>query len=306
MRVLVTGGAGFIGGHVAVFLSEKGYEVTALDNLERPSRSSLERLREAGVPLLVSDLREEASCSGFDVVVHAAAYIDVAESVEKPAEYFENNVVATAKLAKACAESGVKLFVFLSSAAVYGEPAYLPVREDHPARPISPYGLSKLAAEQVLELFNRVYGLSYLTFRLFNVYGPGQSAAYAGVIAKFVERAARGLPPVIFGDGEQTRDFIHVRDVARALLRALEREVKNEVFNIASGKPTSILELARLVLKLAGLRAEPVFEKPRPGDIKHSYADITKARQLLGFQPAVSLEEGLSELLSVARASASR
>ncbi|MEM0335665.1 MAG: NAD-dependent epimerase/dehydratase family protein [Thermofilum sp.] len=300
MKVLVTGGAGFVGGHVALLLAEKGYSVVALDNLERPSRYTLSRLREAGVQLVVSDVRGQVSCAGFDAVVHAAAYIDVAESVEKPLEYFENNAIATAKLAKACSDSGAELFIYLSSAAVYGEPTYLPVREDHPTRPISPYGLSKLMGEQVLEVFSKVYGLSYLTLRLFNVYGPGQSAAYAGVIAKFVERAARGLPPVIFGDGSQTRDFVHVRDVARAVLAALERGLRNEVLNVASGKPTSILELAKLVTRLAGLELEPVYDRPRPGDVKHSYADIAKARERLGFQPLVSLEEGVRELLDLA------
>lgn len=301
MRVLVTGGAGFIGGHVSLLLAEKGYTVVALDNLERPSRYTLARLREAGVQLVVSDIRGPVSCTGFDAVVHAAAYIDVAESVEKPLEYFENNAVATARLAKSCSDAGAKLFIYLSSAAVYGEPLYLPVREDHPTRPISPYGLSKLMGEQVLEVFSRTYGLSYVTLRLFNVYGPGQSAAYAGVVAKFVERAVQGLPPLILGDGRQTRDFVHVRDVAKAVIAALERGLRNEVLNIASGRPTSILELAELVTEMAGLNFEPVFDKPRPGDIRHSYADISKARELLGFQPSTSLREGVRELLEIAR-----
>uniref|UniRef100_A0A7C3SPJ7 NAD-dependent epimerase/dehydratase family protein n=1 Tax=Thermofilum pendens TaxID=2269 RepID=A0A7C3SPJ7_THEPE len=300
MRVLVTGGAGFIGGHVALSLAERGYEVVVLDNLERSSPLLLTRLREAGLPVLVGDVRSFHDYGGYDVVVHAAAYIDVAESVEKPVEYLENNAVATARVAKACAESGA-LMVYMSSAAVYGEPESLPLREDHPTRPISPYGLSKLVGEQVLHVFAKTYGLRYVALRLFNVYGPGQSTAYAGVVSRFVERAARGLPPVIYGDGLQTRDFVHVRDVARAVHLSVEQGVSNEVFNIATGRPTTILELARLVCRLAGVEAEPIFERPRPGDIKHSYADISKATSLLGYRPAVSLEEGLKELLDLHR-----
>ena len=305
MRVLVTGGAGFIGGHVALSLAERGYEVVVLDNLERPSSLLLARLREAGLPVLVGDVRSFHDCGGYDVVVHAAAYIDVAESVEKPVEYLENNAVATARVAKACAGSGA-LLVYMSSAAVYGEPESLPLREDHPTRPISPYGLSKLVGEQVLQVFARTYGLRYVALRLFNVYGPGQSSAYAGVVSRFVERAARGLPPVIYGDGLQTRDFVHVRDVARAVHLCVERGVVNEVLNVATGRPTTILELARLVCRLAGIGAEPLFEKPRPGDIRHSYADISKAESLLGYKPTVSLEEGLRELLDLYRSAQGR
>uniref|UniRef100_A0A7J3X6K3 NAD-dependent epimerase/dehydratase family protein n=1 Tax=Thermofilum pendens TaxID=2269 RepID=A0A7J3X6K3_THEPE len=300
MRVLVTGGAGFIGGHVALSLAERGYEVAVLDNLERPSPLLLARLREAGLPVLVGDVRSFYGCRGYDVVVHAAAYIDVAESVEKPVEYLENNAVATARVAKACAESGA-LVIYMSSAAVYGEPESLPLREDHPTRPISPYGLSKLVGEQVLQVFARTYGLRYVVLRLFNVYGPGQSSAYAGVVSKFAERAARGLPPIIYGDGLQTRDFVHVRDVARAVHLCMEQGASNEVFNIATGRPTTILELAKLVCRLAGVEAELIFEKPRPGDIRHSYADISKASSLLGYKPTVSLEEGLKELLDLYR-----
>ena len=283
VRVVVTGGAGFIGSHVAVWLAERGFKVVAVDSLERAS--AVRRLEEAGVPLVVGDVRF-VDLPPADAVVHAAAYISVEESWERPYDYMWNNAAATAKVAKQCAERGARL-VYISSAAVYGEPVRLPVSEDHPTRPLSPYGLSKLAGERVVEMLTP--GAAVL--RLFNVYGPGQRGPYAGVITKFLERARRGLPPVIYGDGGQTRDFVHVSDVARFVEVVLDRGASG-VFNVGSGRAVSIRELAGFVMSLAGLDGGPVYAPPRPGDIKHSVADVTKARGL-GWEPRVGIEEGL-------------
>ena len=266
------------------------------DNMERASRLGLERLRSTGIPVERVDAARATDLRGFDVVIHCAAYIDVAESIEKPGIYFSNNVAGTAYIAKASADAG-SLMVYISSASVYGDPVRVPIPEDHPLRPISPYGLSKAMGEQVVELFSRIYGLRYVILRLFNVYGPGQSGSYAGVITRFIESVLRGELPRIYGDGGQTRDFIHVADVARAVELAIEGRTYNEVFNIGSGKQISILELARLIMRLAGLGGEPVFDKPRPGDIRHSYADISKAKKILGFEPSISLEKGVGDLL---------
>lgn len=260
--------------------------MVAVDNLERAS--ALKRLEEVGVPLVVGDVRH-VDLPPADVVVHAAAYISVDESWERPYDYMWNNAAATARVAKRCAETGAYL-VYISSAAVYGEPQRLPIDEGHPTKPLSPYGLSKLAGEQITQML--APGAAVL--RLFNVYGPGQTGPYAGVISKFVERAKRGLPPVIYGDGTQTRDFIHVADVARLVEVVLDCGAAG-VYNVGTGRAVSIRELAAVVMRLAGLGGEPLYGPPRPGDIKHSAADVSKAKSL-GWQPQMPLEEGLRRL----------
>jgi len=258
----------------------------AVDNLERAS--AVRRLEEVGVPLVVGDVRS-VDLPPADAVVHAAAYISVEESWERPYDYMWNNAAATARVAKQCAKTGARL-IYISSAAVYGEPQRLPIDESHPTKPLSPYGLSKLAGEQVAQML--APGAAVL--RLFNVYGPGQTGPYAGVVSKFIERAKRGLPPVIYGDGSQTRDFIHVADVARLIEVVLDRGAAG-VFNVGTGRAVSIKELAAIVMRLAGLGGEPLYGPPRPGDIKHSAADVSKAKSL-GWQPHIPLEEGLRRL----------
>ncbi len=298
-KVVITGGAGFIGHNVALLLASDGYEVIVVDTLERASRQSVEKLKAEGVPILQLDVRDrvaiERAIRGADFAVHAAAYVSVEESLEKPELYMENNVLGTLSVARACLEAGVPL-LYLSSAAVYGDPEKLPIDESHPTKPLSPYGLSKLFGEEVLELYGR-HGLEYVIFRLFNVYGPGQTSSYAGVITRFVERAVKRQALTIYGDGTQTRDFVHVRDVARAVELALKRKPFGEKINIASGRPVSINELALIVKRLACEDCRIEYAPPRPGDIKHSYADIRKAQSLLGFQPSISLEEGLRDLI---------
>ncbi|MBC7130043.1 NAD-dependent epimerase/dehydratase family protein [Candidatus Bathyarchaeota archaeon] len=299
MKVLVTGGAGFIGHNTAIFLKNHGYEVAAFDNLKRATKFALERLSIHHVPLIKGDtLSAKAlknALAGVDVVVHAAAYISVEESTRKPALYFRNNVAGTANVADACLRKGIKL-IYISSAAVYGNPVALPISETHPTKPISPYGLTKLMGEQAVKFYAE-QGLKYAILRLFNVYGPGQSSAYAGVITRFIENLSKNKPPTIHGDGQQTRDFIHVYDVAEAIKLAMEKSVENETINIASGKPTTIKELAQLTITQANPNLKPVYAKPRPGDIKHSHADTSKAERLLGFKPKINLEQGLKELL---------
>jgi len=282
---VVTGGAGFVGSHVAAYLAERGFRVVAVDNLERAS--AVKRLEEAGVPLVVGDVRH-MDLPPADAVVHAAAYISVDESWERPYDYMWNNA-ATARVAKQCAETGARL-IYISSAAVYGEPQHLPIDESHSTRPLSPYGLSKLVGEQMTQML--APGAAVL--RLFNVYGPGQTGTYAGVVSKFIERAKRGLPPVIYGDGTQTRDFIHVADVARFVEVVLDRGAAG-VYNVGTSRAVSIRELAAIVMRLAGLGGEPLYAPPRPGDIKHSAADVSKARAL-GWEPQMPLEEGLRRL----------
>ncbi|MEM2078849.1 MAG: SDR family NAD(P)-dependent oxidoreductase [Thermosphaera sp.] len=297
MRVLITGGAGFIGHNVARYLAKRGYDVVVVDTMERSSAFALRRLEELGVPIVRADVREYGGYGGVDVVVHAAAYVSVEESVREPIKYFENNVLGTARVGYECGKRGIRL-VYLSSAAVYGEPLKLPIGEDHPVRPLSPYGLSKLQGEEVLKVFASIYGLKYVTLRLFNVYGPGQSSSYAGVVTVFLEKASRGEPLVIYGEGTQTRDFVCVEDVAKVIEHIVREEVfDNEVYNIGSGKPTTIEELARTIMKLLGRELPIVRMPPRPGDITHSVADISKIVRLTQLKPT-PLEEGLKKTIS--------
>ncbi|MEM2293940.1 MAG: GDP-mannose 4,6-dehydratase [Candidatus Bathyarchaeia archaeon] len=300
MKVLITGGAGFIGHNVAIFLRDFGFDVAVFDNLKRSAEFSVKRLAERNIPLIKGDVLNAHTLNealrDVDVVIHAAAYINVKESFKRPTLYLKNNVIGTASVAEACLNKGVKLLIYLSSAAVYGEPISTPISETHPTNPISPYGLSKMMGEEVVKFYSK-YGLKHVILRLFNVYGPRQSKAYAGVITRFIERAVEGFQPIIYGDGEQTRDFVHVKDVSEAIKQTMERDVVNETFNIGSGAPTKIKELANLVINLANLKCKPVYRHPRAGDIKHSYADISKAKRLLGFRPKVSLKEGLKELI---------
>jgi len=300
MKVLITGGAGFIGHNLAIRLKNNGFEVSVLDSLERSTGFAVERLKEESITVLRAGVKStdvvKNALKGVDAVVHAAAYTDVAESMENPVLYLDNNALGTALVAEASLKTGVGLFIYLSSAAVYGDPVRLPVDENHPTRPLSPYGLSKLMGEDVVKFFSRL-GLRYVVLRLFNVYGPGQNAAYAGVITRFLERVSNSLPPVVYGDGEQTRDFIHVDDVSKAVELALRLKCFNDVFNIGSGSPVRIRDLARLVMRLNRVEGEPVYAASRPGDIKHSYADVSKARITLGFEPRIGLEEGLRRLV---------
>ncbi|MDW8034562.1 MAG: NAD-dependent epimerase/dehydratase family protein [Nitrososphaerota archaeon] len=300
MKILITGGAGFIGHNLAIYLKNNGFNVEVLDSLERSTDFAIKRLKEAGIPIIRASITTIDGIKGFfkeaNIVIHTAAYVDVVESMEKPLMYFENNILGTASVAKASLESDVDLLIYLSSAAVYGNPIRLPIDENHPTRPISPYGLSKLMGEEIVRFFS-IHGLKQTVLRLFNVYGPGQNAAYAGVITKFLERARNGLPPIIYGNGEQTRDFIHVDDVAEAIKLVLKTECIGEILNIGSGEPIKIRDLAFSIMKLCGMNEEPIYNSERRGDIKHSYADITKARTLIGFNPRIELEYGLRKLL---------
>jgi len=301
VRVLITGGAGFIGHNLALHLVNSGFNVVVYDSLERASSLGVSKLREKNIPIIVGDVRDEVklrnSLKGVDVVVHAAAYVDVEESVRRPLMYFSNNVLGTVSIAKCSLESNVDFLAYLSSAAVYGNPKYIPIDENHPTEPISPYGLTKLMGEHVLRFYSRIYGLKKAILRIFNVYGPGQTGSYAGVVSKFIERVKRGLPPIIYGDGFQTRDFIHVDDVCEAIRLLIEKRVC-DVFNVASGREVSINELANIVLRIAKFNVKPIYEAGRPSDIRRSVADISKIVRVLGFKPRISLEQGLEMLFN--------
>jgi len=305
LKVLITGGAGFIGHHLAIYLKNLGYDVTCVDNLLRSSKEAINALRDEGINLLVADVTDYHSLSNAlkdsrpDVIVHAAALISVTESFIIPDEYIKCNAIGTLNAARLGCELGIDRFIYISSAAVYGNPIKLPIAEDHPLNPISPYGLSKLMGEEVVKLYSRICGVKYVILRLFNVYGLRQPLnEYSGVVRKFVERVSMGLSPIIYGDGSQSRDFIHVTDVCRAVELSLSTKAFNDVYNVGSGRPISINELAELIISASGLNLKPIYEAPRAGDIKHSYADISKICNRLGFKPSVTIEEGIKELIT--------
>ncbi|MCC6050604.1 MAG: SDR family NAD(P)-dependent oxidoreductase [Thermofilum sp.] len=295
MRVLVTGGAGFIGSRLVARLAREGEEVVVLDDFSRGSEANLKGL-EGTVRVVRGDVRDPRSVGeaarGAEGVVHLAALIDVAESVEKPDLYFDVNVRGTLNVLETARSAEV--FVFASSAAVYGDPVRLPIAEDHPLRPLSPYGATKVAGEALVHAYAAARGFRPVILRLFNVYGPKQSRAYAGVVTEFVKRVLRGEPPLIYGDGTQSRDFVFVDDVVEYFVRALRTEEVRGIYNVGSGKAVSVLELAELVAKVLGRpELKPVHAPPRPGDIKHSVADISRAVRDFGYRPRVALEEGL-------------
>lgn len=302
-KILVTGGAGFIGSHIVDRLVNANYEVRVIDDLFTGKFANVhDHMKSGKVGFVKGDVREREvvrKCvHDVDVVIHLAAVSNVSFSIKHSSLTHEINVGGTLNLLDSCLNGNVKKFIFISSCSVYGEPNYLPIDEDHPTRPISPYATSKLAAERYCRIFQKEHGLKTVILRLFNVYGSRQALGdYSGVITQFVERVIRELPLIVYGDGCQTRDFVHVWDVADTVLKTLKNgNGEGEVFNIAFGKSTSLNELAKTVLKLADANLDIIYEKPRPADLKHSFADISKARKLLGYRPKIPLENGLRTL----------
>jgi len=300
MSVLVTGGAGFIGSHTAELLVKEGYEVRILDNLDSGSVENLSSVLDKA-KLIVGDIRDtnilKQAMSDSQYIIHLAAVVSVDEAIEDPIKTFEVNCQATVQLLELARIFDVEKVVYASSTAVYGEPSQIPLREDHPTRPINPYGASKLAGESIMEAYNKTYALPTISLRYFNVYGPRmRGGQYAGVISKFLEAAKKNKQLKIFGDGGQTRDFIHVYDVAIANKIALESHEVG-VFNIGTGIETRIIDLANLIIQLVKSQSQIIFVEPRPGDIYRSVADITRARRSLGWEPRISLREGLKELI---------
>ena len=301
--VLVTGGAGFIGSHLVDRLVSGGYGVRVLDNLSTGKFDNIAgHLGSGMVDFVKGDVRDDElvakSVQGVDVVFHLAAVTGVPFSVLNPELTADVNVWGTLNLLVSSVREKVARFVFVSSGAVYGEPQRLPVKESDATGPISPFADSKVAAEGFcLGLHARRF-LKSVVFRLFNVYGPRESAnGCCGVITKFFDHSRKGLPLTIYGDGLQTRDFVHVYDVVDAMAMVLDdRGVDGQVLNIGSGQPTTLKELAAMILKFRGRVSDLVHAAWRPGDIRQSFADISKARRLLGYEPKVTLTEGLRGL----------
>jgi UDP-glucose 4-epimerase len=304
MKALVTGGAGFIGSNLVSLLLQDGHEVVVLDNLMSGYRENLAPLPRAR--LVEGDVRDEralgAAAAGCEVIFHLAASVGNTRSIEHPIDDAEINVIGTLRVLEAARRVGARKVVFSSSAGIFGELKTIPIREDHPAEPDSPYGASKLGAEKLCLAYAKLYPLDCVCLRYFNVYGVNQRYdAYGNVIPIFAHRALRGQPLVIHGDGEQTRDFVNVRDVAAANYRAAMARGVSGAFNVASGTRISINRLASMIAAAGGLDVAIEHGPTRRGDVRHSLADVSAARAGFGFDPLVTLEDGLREYMAWAK-----
>jgi UDP-glucose 4-epimerase len=315
MRSLVTGGAGFIGSHIVDALVSRGDRVTVVDNLSSGRQSNLGGALQAGAAvceLCEADVRDAGDMARIfaraqpEVVFHLAAQIDVRHSVEHPAGDAESNVLGTIAVLEAARACGARRVVNSSTGGgLYGNASVFPTPEDHPVRPLAPYGQGKYAAEGYCELYTRLHGLSTVSLRYGNVYGPRQDVyGEAGVIAIFCGRLASGVRPTVFGDGSQTRDWVDVSDVARANLRAADAgaDLTGPV-NIGTGREISVLEVLGTLARVwggdrGGERVEPEFAPPRAGEVQRSCLDVTRAREALGWEAQVGLEDGLRAILA--------
>lgn len=307
MRVLVTGGAGFIGSNVADRLLELGHRVTVMDDLSTGFPENVN----PDADFLRLDIRspeaaEAVANGGFDAICHHAAQMDVRKSVREPVFDSSVNIGGTLNLLEAARLSGVKRVVYASTGgAVYGEPEYIPVREDHPINPICHYGVSKHTVEHYLFLYRRLYGTGYVVLRYPNVYGPRQNPrGEAGVTAIFAVKYLGGTPPRINGDGEQLRDYVHVRDVAEANVLALDParpQLDGGIFNIGWGRGRSVNELDRIIRGFVGTDLLPEYGPPLPEEILRVSLDSTRAREILGWKPTIPFETGLKDLVEYHR-----
>jgi nucleoside-diphosphate-sugar epimerase len=301
-RFLVTGGAGFIGSHLAEELSRRSAGVRVVDSLITGKRRNLDHLK--GVEFLEGDLADlsvaKRAVEGCTYVLHQAAIPSVPRSVQDPITSNRANIDATLNVLVAARDAGVKRVVYAGSSSAYGNTETLPKHEEMPTGPLSPYALQKLVGEQYMQMFTRLYRLETVTIRYFNVFGPRQdpSSPYSGVISLFISALVDGRQPTIYGNGEQTRDFTYVANVVDGVLRACEApKASGEVINVATGGRISLNELFQTVRRLTGSSVEPIYGPERAGDVRDSQADITKARELLGYTPSVMLEEGLKRTL---------
>jgi UDP-glucose 4-epimerase len=305
-RALVTGGCGFIGSHIVDELLNRGIETYVLDNLSTGKMENIDKHMDNDLfHFVYGDISEIPQIfrgrEGFEVVFHEAAIASVTLSVTNPNLVFESNVYSTFKLLNFCKNMGVKRLVFASSSAVYGDLQGQDLSEDNYCRPASPYGSSKVAIEHFLHSYWKTYGLETVSLRYFNVYGPRQSNnEYSGVITIFVNRLMRNEPLTIYGDGNQIRDFINVKDIVKANILAMESEMAvGQTINVGTGLQTSILDLAQMVKRVAGKENIPIiFSEERLGDIKKSISETTRAKGLLGFVPKTTLNAGLEEFVT--------
>jgi len=296
MKLLVTGGGGFIGSNLANLLVKKGYEIRILDNFSTGYRKNLLNF---DMEIIDGDVRDKEcvnkAMNGVEIVFHLAAHIGNVKSLNNPYEDSEINVLGTINILEA-ARKGVKKIVYSSSAAIFGELLTMPIDENHLQNPDSPYGVSKLSAEKQMLCFAKLYDMTVVCLRYFNVYGVHQRYdAYGNVIPIFANRLFSGKPLIIYGGGEQTRDFVNVKDVAKANFLASQKAEKSGVYNVGSGTNITVNYLAQIVQESSGISTAIQYEAPRKGEVKHCKADITKIKNELGFEPDADIKTGLKE-----------
>lgn len=301
---LVTGGCGFIGSHICEALVAEGHSVRILDNLSSGNMQNVEHLK-GKVEVIIEDIchpaEVEKAANGVDYIFHEAALVSVFDSVDRPELNHDVNLTGTFNVMQAARKHSVKRVVMASSAAIYGNDPALPKTELMRPQPESPYAIGKIVGEYYLRVYSQLFGVQAVSLRYFNVYGPRQNpkSFYSGVISKFTDDIKNGRTPTIFGDGQQTRDFVFVKDVVQANLLAMHSDEAGhgEAFNVGTGRNVSLLDLLGILGELTGKQISPVFKPARAGDIRHSVSDISAAKRDLGYAPAFSLKQGLGELL---------
>jgi len=298
MHFAVTGGAGFVGSNLVKLLVEEGHKVTVIDNLHKGKKENLASIINK-IKFQKIDIRDYESLrkilKNVDGVFHQAALTVVQDSFLRPEEYFDVNVHGTENIFKLANENKFKV-VYASSSSVYGHKLETPITEDAERNPINPYGKTKLEDEYLVEKYSKL-NTEIIGLRYFNIFGKGQTIEYAGVITKFLDRINEGKSPIIFGNGSQIRDFIHVSDVARSNLMAMNSKSSNLIVNIGTGNAISILELANMIINASGLKIEPIFAEALEGDIKKSLADISQAKKYFNWEPKIKLQDWLKEIL---------
>ncbi|NWF93003.1 MAG: SDR family oxidoreductase [Syntrophaceae bacterium] len=302
-NVLVTGGAGFIGSNLTEALLKQGHRVRVLDNFLTGKKENLRFDHNySSLEIVEGDIRDLAVCQksmkGVEYVFHQAALPSVQRSVEDPLTSNSINVVGTLNILLAARDAGVKRLIYASSSSVYGDTPTLPKREEMPPNPLSPYALQKYVGEQYCKLFFRLYGLETISLRYFNIFGPRQDpkSIYSAVIPRFIDALLEGRSPVIFGDGEQSRDFTYIENVVQANLLAMSaNHLNGEAINIACGRRTSLNQLLEILKGITGSRVSATHQEPRKGDVRHSLADIEKGKQVLHYEPRVGIEAGLEK-----------
>ena len=299
MKILVTGGAGFIGSHIAEYLVQRGDDVTVLDNLITGSKENLTKISDK-INFVNGDIRDhkllEKLVSDTTGVFHEAALASVQQSFSMKDEYIDVNVSGTENIFKLAKEYGFKI-VYASSSSVYGNPKKIPVKEDDERKPINPYAKTKLDGEDLAKKYSEI-GVKVIGLRYFNVFGKRQSKEYAGVIKLFLQRIQQKKSPKINGDGLQTRDFVHIDDVVKANVLAMDSDINHRFLNVGSGLPTSVLDLANLIIEISGLSLEPIHGPELSGDVKATQSDIELIRKLLNWEPKMKLDDWLSKIIS--------
>ena len=299
MKILVTGGAGFIGSHIAEYLVQRGDDVTVLDNLITGSKENLTKISDK-INFVNGDIRDhkllEKLVSDTTGVFHEAALASVQQSFSMKDEYIAVNVSGTENIFKLAKEYGFKI-VYASSSSVYGNPKKIPVKEDDERKPINPYAKTKLDGEDLAKKYSEI-GVKVIGLRYFNVFGKRQSKEYAGVIKLFLQRIQQKKSPKINGDGLQTRDFVHIDDVVKANVLAMDSDINHRFLNVGSGLPTSVLDLANLIIEVSGLPLEPIHGPELSGDVKATQSDIKLIRKLLNWEPKMKLDDWLTKIIS--------